>query len=533
MATYYKYAERSAGSQVNWAEIGKNLTDTLNEENKLREQKKAEIEEATRQYGLTLENAEQGEFKPLNQWALDYASDAQEARLLQDRLLRQGKLKLRDYTMMRQNLTDGTNQAFDLIKEYNAEFKVKMERAKGLDPANSSQYLERWLLEQAEGFANFTKSKLYINPTNFAVNVARNFITKDGVTTMSDKPDDYTTVNDLRNRIKSSFDKFNSDAYLKSQIDLLGEEQRAIIDQAATKSKTGFTKAVEDQRLKEGFDIVQNLIINKAFTDPNKISSVLTEDLGGYLSDPADPKSKMIKFDYTWDETKAGKVIDGVNYILLTKENNQIVPQFSDDQKKLAEDYMRKKMNSMIDYKETMQGYTNPTPPQVQQWQVEFGKDKNARLSLANMLLKLKNGTQEEVQAAVDYFRLVNPKGIKEIARWGDPTNKTGGISYITADGELRELTRSDNDADWIRAATGAFLPEGTSLDDVVDQAIKASGGTSTWDNYGEIANRAKQVIQPAVQDTNTNFFNNIVIPGVPGSGGGAKGKAAKYSTGG
>ena len=37
------YAERSAGSQVNWAEIGKNLTDTLQEEVRIREEKKAAI----------------------------------------------------------------------------------------------------------------------------------------------------------------------------------------------------------------------------------------------------------------------------------------------------------------------------------------------------------------------------------------------------------------------------------------------------------------------------------------------------------
>ena len=43
MATYYKYADREAGSQVNWAEIGKNLTDTLSEENKLLSQNLKEL----------------------------------------------------------------------------------------------------------------------------------------------------------------------------------------------------------------------------------------------------------------------------------------------------------------------------------------------------------------------------------------------------------------------------------------------------------------------------------------------------------
>lgn len=46
MATYYKYAERSADSQVNWAEVGKGISDMLTEGAKLREEKKAAYEEA-------------------------------------------------------------------------------------------------------------------------------------------------------------------------------------------------------------------------------------------------------------------------------------------------------------------------------------------------------------------------------------------------------------------------------------------------------------------------------------------------------
>ena len=41
MATYYKYAERSADSQVNWAEVGKGISDMLADEVKIREEKKA------------------------------------------------------------------------------------------------------------------------------------------------------------------------------------------------------------------------------------------------------------------------------------------------------------------------------------------------------------------------------------------------------------------------------------------------------------------------------------------------------------
>jgi len=398
MATYYKYAERSAGSQVNWAEIGKNLTDTLNEENKLREEKKAAIDEASRQYGITLENSPQGEDKSFNQWGLDFAGDAQEARLLQDRLLKSGKLKLKDYTMMRQNLTDGTKVAFDLINEYNAEKKVREERAKSMDPATASQYLEQWMAQQAESFANFKDTKLYINPTTFSVNVGRNFTTKDGVTTMSDKPDDYTTVNELRNRIKAKFDKFDSSGYLKKRVDMLGKEQRATMLQAATQSRTGFTQSTEDVTLKASFEAAQNGIINEAFSNPLNVSSVLTENLGvdkdGYL------------YDFTFDETKVGpNAADKKNYIYMKKEDDgTLIPQFTEDQKNTAVNEMKNQMNSMLDYKETIQGYNNPAPIQKSAAQIEED-NKNKDLQDGYYYWNLiRTGTDAEKQSAIKWL---------------------------------------------------------------------------------------------------------------------------------
>lgn len=57
--TYYKYAEKQADSQVNWFQVGKDLTDMLKKETEIRDQKKAAIDEASRQFGQELENAPQ------------------------------------------------------------------------------------------------------------------------------------------------------------------------------------------------------------------------------------------------------------------------------------------------------------------------------------------------------------------------------------------------------------------------------------------------------------------------------------------
>jgi hypothetical protein len=62
-----------------------------------------------------------------------------------------------------------------LTKEFQETFKMKMDRYKN----DKSQDLELWLNAQAEKFGDFTKSQLYINPTDGSVNVAMKEKTSD------------------------------------------------------------------------------------------------------------------------------------------------------------------------------------------------------------------------------------------------------------------------------------------------------------------------------------------------------------------
>lgn len=497
MATYYKYAERGATSQVNWAEIGKNLTDTLTEENKLREEKKAAIDEATRQYGLQLEKSPQGDDRDLNQWGLDFAGDAQEARLLQDRLLKSGKLKLRDYTMMRQNLTDGTKTAFDLVNEYNSEKKIREERAKSMDPATASQYLEQWMAAQAEGFANFKDSKLYINPTTFAVNVAKLKKNEAGVPVMSDDPDEYTTVNELRNRLKSKYDKFDSSGYLKKRVDMLGEEQRATIAAAATQSKAGFTKSTQDVTLKESFEAAQNGIINEAFANPLNISSVLTNNLG------VDKDGNL--YDFTFNKDLAGVVKNGKNYIYMKKnDDGTLLPEVTKDQRDAAVKDMKNQMNSMLDYKETVQTYNNPAPIQRSQWEAEFAKDKNKQMELGRMLAYLHSGTPEQIQTAVDYFGTVNPQGMKNIRR------HNGGVEYTDANGTVVPVKLKQDMKEFVRSSIGQFVGGDADITSILEGATKAGIEKEVYQSWTndpngvnyDFRNKGYQYVEPTTTPT-------------------------------
>lgn len=398
MATYFKYAERNASTDVNWAEISKNLTDTLKEENRVREEKKAAIDEASRLYGETLANAPTGESKDMNEWALKFASDAQEARLLQDRLLKSGQLKLKDYTIMRQNLTDGTKTAFSLSDEYQKEYKEKMERAKSSDPATRSQALEEFYMAQAEGFANFKNTNLYINPTNYQVSVGKMYKGSDGVYKMSENPNDFFTVNELRNRMKDKFDYFDYDKSLNQWVGSLGKYSEVV-------NAAGGWKVITDPLLRDKLDPATKKSVNQLlqsmdnelksyiFANPYNGTSLLTEDIGTI-------DGKAVNF--TFDPAEAAK---NKNLVLLKKDpnnpNGPAVPEFSDEQKDIMLNFMKTqatvKLEHTEEYKQKTQYFT---PEHI----LARGDAKRTAEDSGNMAAKLYAGTDEEVTEAINYF---------------------------------------------------------------------------------------------------------------------------------
>ena len=101
--TYAGYVKREVANEIDWSSIGSGISDMLLEERDARETKKKEIDDASRHTGI-------------NQFFLDGANSIQEVRLMQDRLLRSGQLRLKDYNVQRQNAIDGTNEMLALVK---------------------------------------------------------------------------------------------------------------------------------------------------------------------------------------------------------------------------------------------------------------------------------------------------------------------------------------------------------------------------------------------------------------------------------
>lgn len=480
MATYFKYAERNASTDVNWAEISKNLTDTLKEENRVREEKKAAIDEASRLYGETLANAPTGESKDMNEWALKFASDAQEARLLQDRLLKSGQLKLKDYTIMRQNLTDGTKTAFSLSDEYQKEYKEKMERAKSSDPATRSQALEEFYMAQAEGFANFKNTNLYINPTNYQVSVGKMYKGSDGVYKMSENPNDFFTVNELRNRMKDKFDYFDYDKSLNQWVGSLGKYSEVV-------DKAGGWMVITDPALRDKLDPATKKSVNELmlamdnelksyiFANPYNGTSLLTEDIGTI-------DGKAVNF--TFDPAEAAK---NKNLVLLKKDpnnpNGPAVPEFSDEQKDIMLNFMKTQAKVKLEHTET---YQQKQIRYRQQWEAQEAKGvKQDELAVNAWSTILTAGDIAAKQAAKEQILGLQRNKDEGLVDIDFKTKNQIKLIYQTDDGVRTKIIPYDENTtlkDWQQLGTALH-----GVEDITKVSRLTGGGTPTMRMQGNV----------------------------------------------
>lgn len=430
MATYYKYVERGADSQINWAEVGKSMSDMLREETKVREEKKAAIDAASREFGQTLANPPQGEHKGANQWALEYGDNASQFMLMQDRLLKSGQMKLKDYTVARQNLLDGTDHAFSLAKDYQAVFADKMERYK----TGQSQDLEQWLMAQAEGYSDFNKSELYINPTDGTVSVAMKepkVINGKQVYVMNPHPDKFTAISTLRNQIAGKYDKFDSNAVTDAFAKGLGEEMKSVQTQIASLSKTGLIETTSDITSRTDIDPdtkkvlfkfidAENQMIDGALANPYNRLSVLTN------SKKFAPNGKQYTFTYDAADAKANpeKIL-----LKVDPSSGQPTPEFNEEQKKVSQDFMRNEARAKYDYKQelkpTQQIQLQERRPPTQGEYEQQSKQQEAK-NFAQNLAYATTGTPAQIDTALKYLSQKTGKLVERTP---------SGITVSNADG--------------------------------------------------------------------------------------------------
>jgi hypothetical protein len=481
------------------------MSDMLLEENRIREQKKTAIDAASRKYGQVLANSPMGEHRTAREATLKFADDAANYMRMQDQLLKSGQMKLKDYTIARQNLLDGTENAFAAMKEFQNDYGELMERAK----TNQSALLELRSMEQVQKFGNWTKSGFYINPTNGNVNVAmmtEKDINGKKVYTMDDNPGEFASVNYVRGLIKTRFNRYDPNAAADGFVKAMGTQIEAVQKAVANLSSQGLIQTVTDIRNKKTIDPVTNQIIyNIDMAENQAVQAALANDYdrASLLTDSKKtaPNGKLYDFTNNAQEAAANP-----NLILKTYDPNtgQIALKFTDKQIKDSNDYMLTEFRRRYDYEKDikttpqtqLQERRAPTPTEV-----DINEKRREAKNVAQNLVYALTGDSNESDAGTKYlsattgFQFKKLKdGVSVIDENGNPqTFKFKADGKTLADptkftksfvGPLaRKLGINQDD---VLSQFSSLLPKGARL----NQLTEASG-------FEETPTAAKIVVTP------------------------------------
>lgn len=503
MATAYKYVERQVDDQINWAEVTSNLTNTLKEEGRVRQEKKAAIDDASREYAKILNNVPVGENTELNKFALNAASDLQQQMLMQTTLLKSGQLDPRQYTIMRQNLTDGTDQAFSLFQNYNAEYDKKMAMMDpNLPPNERASAMQTWQMSELEGFGNFKNSKLVINPNSGLMSMAKmvpdpNFTGDPANAPMVPDMNNLQSVQALENRLKGTVTQYDVMGAADTYLDSLGEDKRAVITGLGQKYTSAVIKTISDATAKQkgswknmnladltaeakrlGVDVddLKEITLFSEAQD-NWVKGQL--GIGGTAAASVllDYKSinPITSEPYTqlqWSEANEAKAKLDSNIILMKNVDGRMVPDLTEDQQAEAERVMKTQINIGLDYEETLT--TQKTGFEKSATNEKADNAKKDNKAVVGNIAKLWYGDDAEVKTAEDYLKSTNPE-IAAITRTGEGIV----IEYTAASGlPVQEIPFEQNgqtvsQEQFVEGNANYFFSSGNKIKNIPDLLSK------------------------------------------------------------
>ena len=396
--TYYKYAEREANSQINWAEVSKGLSDTIGQIDKDRQAKKAAIDEATRQDMLTLADAPKGENTTASAWTINYANDMMNYRLTIDRLLKSGKMSLKDYQVASQNSKDSTNLVFTMSKEYQDQYKVIMDRKR----AGDSSRFETEIAALNESFANISNTVPTINSTNGMVYLSNPEVGEDGVQKLGKN---YVSLQALRNRVNAKIDRYDLSDGLAAAASQLGDYTISQVGRTNFR-RTGLVTDISDPTLRATYEQWENATVQDIMASGYQLASVMADNMN---INPKTGNQYRITMDKEeFDTDKTGDVI------LMANENGSgiLMPQFKEDQKTDVKAFIKGQIKNYIDQKSEKRPFQEPEAYRPQQWEVEAGKAAKTQ------------------KAAAGYWQQL---------RWGDATQKRDAANIILGTPEAQQ----------------------------------------------------------------------------------------------
>ena len=368
--TYYKYAERTADQFINWREIGKSISDTIQEQSKIREEKKATLDKEFRETMKAVVDSPQGSDNAVNSWTLNVTNNAAEYLRTINNELKAGRMSPKDFTIARQNVMDDVNGLFTQIKSYQEWHKGHLAQIQ----SGKASGFTKALNEQVEKIADLKNTSGYFDPMTGSL-----FFSK---TDESGKPDRSSLLS-AKNMFKitgTQVDKYD----LNSELVKMGKTfapYKRVIGRSGVQLK-------DDVTLRKGFDEVKSNTFGAILDNPYTAASILTDNgLDGYT--------------YTTGEPKSDKEIK------IVQTPNGYQPQITDAQRKAAMDFMERQLSVYLPYEET------PMPKESTTTGDKEDKMTDNEKAALGTIKSLYSGTPAQKKVAAD--RLAKKLGVTKI----------------------------------------------------------------------------------------------------------------------
>lgn len=307
MATKIGFDAKLAGTGVDWATVGKDVSETLILQEQARELNRVSMDKAVADEIKTLAGTELGKDAQANQWIMNGVGAISGSSLMDQRLLKNGLLNSKDFSRNLANRTQGTELVLQAYNTYNKDYDVIMEKINSGDLSAKTLQARA----QVESMFDFANTDIFINPTDSEVNVSKKVL-KDGVMVMSDNPDDFMNASELMQGATAQYANFKANDEAKALADSVG--QRVLRDLGGNTVTEAYLK-IDSLSVKERekLDEARRLQIQAVLTD-DKAGSFLVDTLNKTLDPGTGPYSfTKNKDEAARDEFKILMNQDGSN----------------------------------------------------------------------------------------------------------------------------------------------------------------------------------------------------------------------------
>jgi hypothetical protein len=424
---YYGYVEGEAANQINWGEIGKNMSDMLVTQKRVREEKRVAIDDASRELGEELDIAPIGTYDAGNEFILGYAENAQQYRMMTDKLLKSGQLKLKDYLVGRANINSNTETLFDLAEGWQAEHAIKMQRLK----ENKSQPLESVLMQDLEDMVNLRDITAMPTPANGIVNFTRTKVDKNG-----NKTTRAITVQQMRAETSQQFDRYQLEENTTALVKNLGISE--IIGSKLVGSIRQFLKKTNttDEKERINYKVWEDNSIDAITSNKFDTLSLLTIQ-GGYKP-TTDKAAADADPNLIYVNTTAGGALPEV--------------EFNKTQLTDAKEIIRNSIRAKIDNKVSAQYQREPLERQLTPTEAKEIAKKEEREEVKEIRQKIKDLTKNilsDINYDVDDATFANDSKIANLkSKFPELKIERIGGEYIDDYGDVVRFSLGDREVD-------------------------------------------------------------------------------------